>query len=70
LENATLKRAASMLKQQDAPPPWASPFFFAFRMFVKVLVRSPLTNIQRFFVRRLKNGVVPFTRFSPLIPAS
>ena len=58
-----------MLKQQDAPP-WASPFFFAYCMFVKVLLRSPLTNIQRIYVRRLKNGVVPFTRFSPLIPAS
>ena len=47
-----------MLKQQDGLP-WASPFFSTSFLFVKVLLCSPLTNIQRFFVRRLKNGVVP-----------
>jgi hypothetical protein len=69
LENATSKRAASMLKQQVGPP-WASPFFSTYRLFVKVLLRGPLTNIQHIYVRRIKNGVVPFTRLSPFIPAS
>jgi len=69
LENATSKRAASMLKQQVGPP-WASPFFSTYRRFVIVLLRAPLTNIQHIYVRRIKNGVVPFTRLSPFIPAS
>jgi hypothetical protein len=34
------------------------------------LLRAPLTNIQHIYVRRIKNGVVPFTRLSPFIPAS
>ncbi len=48
------------------PPPWASPFFSTYFLFVKVFLRSPLTNIQRFFCSPFKKWCCAIHPFQSL----